>query len=185
MPTCTRRLHTKLHTCYSRARPPGLAVRRSGAGCSPLSSAVPTRPLSTRFASRVSPIATTAALRPLLLFSFRPTPGERGAPGPVFRRVILRPWLGISGDSGHPGPEPKHESSRATRLSALSGEEGRECNSLGGRGERERGLSYLFLASLRLQGQRPEPGQGTVQGTPASPRNFCTQRPERFALRGH
>ena len=84
MPTCTRRLHTKLHTCYSRARPPGLAVRRSGAGCSPLSSAVPTRPLSTRFASRVSPIATTAALRPLLLFSFRPTPGERGAPGPCF-----------------------------------------------------------------------------------------------------
>lgn len=150
MPTCTRRLHTKLHTCYQRARPPGLAVRRSGAGCSPLSSAVPTRPLSTRFASRVSPIATTAALRPLLLFSFRPTPGERGAPGPCFPARCPATLAGNLWRLGPPwtGTEARIIPGDPALGSRLSREKRDESATVWEGGERGRGAS--LTSSLHL-----------------------------------
>lgn len=54
-----------------------------------LSALLPPRPLSTRFASQVWPTPTTAARRPLLLFAFRPPPGERGAPGRRCPALVL------------------------------------------------------------------------------------------------
>lgn len=54
-----------------------------------LSAILPPHPLSTRFASWVSPTPTTVARGPLLAFALRPPAGERGAPGQCFPARVL------------------------------------------------------------------------------------------------